>query len=223
MKNLIIATIVLLSSIASAATNKTFYVRNSTEIDTEKSIVVVKEIGAYRIFKLCDLTTYLYKSQRNEKLDLDNPVECTNIGNGTYKYNQAGILAYKNKILEEHRELENIETTLVASTATTASIVVGRLLYHLFHVFDMNELRKDKKALAITTLFSIITGVAADIVDDYADEKEFLANVLTTATSVSSESQELSTPMTMSEYANMLNEVLILGGEQGIFETVEID
>ena len=50
MKKLMIARFVLLSSFSAIANSKTYYVRNSTEVATEKSIIVVKEIGAYRIF-----------------------------------------------------------------------------------------------------------------------------------------------------------------------------
>jgi hypothetical protein len=214
----------LLMSLSSFAADKTYYVRNKAEADTEKTIIVIKEIGAYRIFKACDLIAYLH----NGSVDLDNEEECHSIGNGIYKYNSANLMSYKKELEEIAQKNANIDNALTLSSALAGAYTYGQFIYKFLGPNMIKDhaalatFRENKKTYILGTLFTVATGFLATVHDNVQEEHELLASVLETATQPIAPGTELKIDMPLSEFITHLNELLILGEEAGTFEALEI-
>jgi len=219
-------TLIFSSIMASANAGKTYYVRNKAEIETEKEIIIIKEIGSYRIFKVCDLIAYLH----NGTADLDNPEECQSIGNGIYKYNTADLMQYKNDLAEEAAKYGRIDNALTTSSALAAVYTYGQYIIKHVSYFDWNRddnmiktFRNNKKSYYLGTLFAVTTGYLSSIADDYESRADLLAGVLKTATQPVAANTEFKTDLKISEFVGELHEMLSLGVRNGTFEAVEVE
>ncbi len=225
MRILLLLTLTLASLASTYASDKTYFVRNTNEAEIEKEIIVIKEIGQYRIFKVCDLIAYLH----NGKVDINNPDECQNIGNGLYKYNNADLLGYKKELEATANKYSKIDDALTTSSVLAGVYTFGQFAYKYINVFISREnvaldtLRANKKTYFLGTLFAVVTGYLAVIADDVEDENQLMASVLKTATEPVAPNSELKIDMTISDFISHLNELLLLGERAGTFQVEEIE